>query len=1669
MQQRLKKGLSALIATIIILANTSPVISYAADNLKSQEELEKQKTTTNNSNVEFDVYYDEGAHTKELDINSQEESVNVRINVKNAGYLKNITVDFSGSNFNVTQSEGSKAQVDSKNKTATFEQINNGSDVTGKVNISAIIDNQISIQNFAKDNDIKLTATYVNAKGEEENIEKTIVLQTIWTMVNKVESNFEYNINSYYTYENENKNKLVIFANAISGMQNGSLPIKNTSIEIIAPQLNNKYPEEVFVSTKSTVATNGDFLGTSFTKENYTYDTESGKINISVDNKEQDGNINWTKNVQDEYEIAFVYSIEDSEKIEMDKAVINKNATLKISLYGSDEVVEKAISENVENINKTTNSIMTSLNSVQTLNKGYMYNNKLTSEVNKNETEYEVTYNTNIPYANIIEGLIINIKEDNALAEESILKTESGLSYIKTVKIAKEQFDKMLGEEGSITVKNEEGTILGTITKDTEDLTLNIEESNVSSIVIETSKPITEGSINIYVKKAIKKELTYTTNQIKSLTSIKIENETTAKDASQKEIAKIVNEARITLEEPTQKAELYVSTDTLSTIVTNEDVNISVTLENDSADDILYNNPEVTIVLPSNIQNINIKDTKILFDDELKIENVDLVDNEDGTKSINIKLSGQQTKYNNTVVKGATISIIADITLNNLTPTTNTEIKAIIEDGVQPVIEISTGIKYVSPSSVVTITEVTGTDEGNITAVNEDVSLSISANEESKELTFNMSVINNYQNTLDNVVVLGRIPNDGTLQFTLKEAIKVEGVTNTIYYSEVQNATNDLSNESNGWKTTVDDYSKIKSYMIVLNDYTMNGGDSFKFSYQAIIPENVGYEKNITEGYEVYFNNNLTTGTIADKVVAPKINFVTGENATLTAKLEVMEQESESAIGIFKFKYLLTISNPGTVDAKDVKAKIILPKDAIYIRNEADSGEIEEDNEQNSVITAEQINEYTEKFQNGEITAEEYIAFMEQALSQNQSQDEIYEENVIKIGDIKQNQTVTEEIEIIYFTSPSEENFVVEAQIICGEEIVTTAKAESLKVEATGITINTDIIYDEEEYLVKGAKVYYTMVITPSKDELNNVVARIELPQELIYKETNVGTSVITNKEESTNDIESNVSNDGNSINVEIPGITDNCVITVVTEIGEMEEGIYQKNITISGTVEAEGIKPNKAPDEIITINKPGIAVEQTSNIPQGASIEAGEDFAYIFTIQNLSNVSLEKVTLTDNLPSQLEFNSLTVSYGGENIVTSTKTDENGKPMVEFYLAGNGTAVVTLNVKANGVEEETKITNGAIIKNELIGEIETNQVSHIIKKYDGTISSGNDDDNTENIGKKIIGTVWIDGNEDGIKDLNETKVSGVEVVLLDNNTGNIAVTEENKQAITTTDEDGAYMFNNLKKGSYTVIFLYDSENYSATTFEKEGVSESLNSNAVDKQVEYEGSIIVAGVTEEIILDTKNIFDVNLGIISNKKFDLKLDKIVTNIKINNSKDVTTHTFNSNFAKIDFEAKDVDTSTMIVEYKFTITNEGDVAGYVKKLADYVPSELKFSSELNPDWYEASSGTIINNTLANKAINPGESVEVNLTLTKTMSDDAMGIVIKNTAEIYEASNDYGLQDKDSVPGNKITNEDDISTANVLTSVKTGQPVYYILITIAVMGILIVGVYLIRKKVIK
>ena len=525
-------------------------------------------------------------------------------------------------------------------------------------------------------------------------------------------------------------------------------------------------------------------------------------------------------------------------------------------------------------------------------------------------------------------------------------------------------------------------------------------------------------------------------------------------------------------------------------------------------------------------------------------------------------------------------------------------------------------------------------------------------------------------------------------------------------------------------------------------------------------------------------------------------------------------------------------------------------------------------------------------------------------------------------------------------------------------------------------------------------------------------------------------------------------------------------ILTVNAKVGKLSDGVYKKDVTVTSNVKAEGTETENIKDISVTINKPGISIAQTANIPEGTTISAGEDFVYTFTAQNLSDIYLNDVEFTDAIPKEVQFKYIEIIYEDGTIDNEVDINGDGSINAKFYLLAGQKITINVHVAANSIDNDTDISNKAKFVHEDIGEVETNTISHSIKHFEKTDVNVDPDDNNKET-RKVIGTVWIDTNKDGVKDANEQRVSGVKVLLLDNSTSNIAISSNNEQCITTTGTDGSYMFNNVPQGKYSVIFFYDSAKYSPTTYQKSGVNDEQNSDAIDKTVNYEGKDQIAAVTEEIVLSDTNKFNIDLGIVEDAKFDLKLDKIVQAITVNNGKNTTEHVYNSKLAKIDFESKYAKTSSMVVEYKFTITNEGGIAGYVKKLADYLPEELKFNSELNKDWYEGKDGVIYNASLANTIINPGESKEVTLILTKNMNgDDDFGL-INNSAEIYETSNDYGALDVDSTPGNKATNEDDYSTANVLTSVKTGDIVIYTTLIVTIIAIVGVGIYMIKKKV--
>ena len=1702
MQQKLIKVIAMLLTTTILYANSATVVSYAADNFLSAKALENQGTSTTNENVEFDVYYDGGKHTVSADVNAEDTKLNIALNVKKAGYIKDAVVDFSDTNFKIAKTEESDSiqAVDAENKKISFNQINNGENVTETINIALDKKDEISEDMFDRDNTIKFTGTYVNAKGEEVAVKKDIVVHTSWT-ASTAKAKLDYEITKYIPYSANNVSKLITQGKITSYVENSVLPIKNTNIEVNAPKINNKYPEAVAVVANSTNATNGDANGDNFSKNNWSYDSTTGKITITVNNNAVNGKIQWAKNTADEFIVTYIYSSDVYESVKDSVTRVTYDASSSMNLYVKSGV--NKVSAHVDGFEDQTKKIgdiveFTS-NATQSISKGYIYNNKNAADENKKETEYVAKYTAHVSYADVIDAIVLKQDVDQFVtangSEQSTTVGGVNYAYNKTLAISKQEFNKVFGENGEITILNETGTTLATINKDTEvkgnKIVVNLVPFNTNSITIKTSKPQAEGNVIFEITKALAKNIEYSTNQLKSFTQIKTSVTGTAKN-SDIDIVSTESTKNVDLTEPTQKASITTSNNRLSTIVKNENVEIKVTLENDSADDTMYTTPTIKIKFPANIETLAMKDWNVYFDDELKIDEDSIMfyENGDGTKTLELKLKGTQTKYNNAAAKGATVVLTTDITLNTLTPTTNTQITAEITNGDSTVTNVSTDVKYIAPSGVVTTNSMTGYNgDEKIEVINgESQKALIPTKAEQKEVTFTMNVINNYENTLDHVVVLGRTPFKdnkdvstslslgSNITMPLTSGLTVTGVDAskvTIYYSENGEATTDLSNSQNGWTTSVTDYTKIKSYMIVLNeDYAMNGGDTITFSYKATLPANLDYDQEVYENYGVFFNNNKTSGTITDKAIATKIGLTTGNIAKLDAKLTSTIGEGASVKSGEILEYELTINNTGVVDAENTTVEIKLPPELSFIPQDGDdyTYKVPEDEEYNESRYEELLN----LPENEVIDLTKYENLISE-LQQYEDNDVDSEVLKINLGKITANSTLKKTLK---FRAQSDETKKVELKATVGYSDMISVETNTVSNIIEKVYFDTQIgskyksLKEGETYsfqiALRSSQYNYELEDESIDNSRKNTVVTITLPDELEYDSIKLTRFNEDTFEEDDITSTANVKVSGRKVTVKVGDVDGERGKTLIinTKVGKLANEVYKKEVTITSNIKADNTETENIDDISVTINKPGINVAQTANIPTGTTISAGEDFAYTFTIQNLSDIYLNDVEFKDALPTEVTFKYLEIVYEDGTIDSSFNINSDGSINTKFYLSAGQKVTINVHVVANSIDNDTEISNKAKFKNEDIGEVETNSVSHIVKHFEKTdVNVDPDDTNKET--RKVIGTVWVDANKDGVKDANEQRVSGVKVLLLNNNTSNIAMDSNNEQCITTTGTDGSYMFNNVPQGKYSVIFFYDSAKYSPTTYKKSGVSEEQNSDAIDKTVNYEGKDQIAAVTEEIVLADTNQFNIDLGIVEDAKFDLKLDKVVQAITVNNGKNTKEHVYNSKLAKLDFESKYANTSSMVVEYKFTITNEGGIAGYVKKLADYLPEELKFNSELNKDWYEGKDGVIYNASLANTIINPGESKEVTLILTKNMNgDDDFGL-INNSAEIYETSNDYGALDIDSTPGNKATNEDDYSTANVLTSVKTGDVVIYTTLIITIITIVGVGIYMIKKKV--
>lgn len=1680
------KVTSVIITAILVFSNLlvlgEEVIAYGG-------ELENQNVKTNSSKVEFDSYFEGNMHGKEFNA-SEEGRIYLNLKVKDEGYIKDVVVNFSNANFKINsdklQSEFVQKVNDNKD-TITLNSINKGEEVTVEVPITILNEEIVKADNFSKVTDVILTANYIDINGKTKAITKTIKNQVEWNGIAEIENSTQ--LTKYIPY-NVGEEYGVIFQALISNkIKDNAMPVKEQITTVEVPTINKTKPEEVKVTVNNTKATNGKENGVDFSQDNYKYNKEDGKVEIILNNNPNTQNdINWKKNSSDEILVNFIYKgkeIYDYVLAEEIKGTLKLNVDM--SLYNSKEVnISKEFSYDY-----TLKDKIGSINTISTftdnkISKGYIYAN-YDKEDGQTETSYNVKYVIDIAYANIENELELNQEIDKfEINSEKNLNTTVGgknYTYNKNIKVSENVFKKMLGEDGKIEIFKTDNTKTGEINKDTEkDNTgkyiLDISKEDVNQVIVKTSKPIIEGKIEIEIEKAIKGKLDYSKAQMQTVSNIteKVTLKTVAEETS--------STGKIKMEEPVSKATLSINKKDLSTLVKNENVEIRAVLDTSNVYNALYKNPTIEIELPEYIESIEIKSSKLLFEDELKYKRAELIE-KDGKKVIKIEFEGTQTKYNtaNSEIQGATVVISADITLDKLTPRKNEQIVMYYtnentdlyeennislenveqNDRANTVVRVARAnttqevkgvvkadVNYVVPTGVMTSAGISNYKEGQseiISITDETREVEIAPFADKRTATVKGTITNNYTNPISGLSILGRFPAQGnkkidssddlgnTITFNVTKVISVLGMDTSkieVYYSEKADANKNLSDSTNGWTKDITDLTKMKSYLIVLKDKIEAAG-TVEFNYEIELPDNIGYNHTASTMYKAYYTNEAEEATMAEEKQAPILKLTTGQGPELEISISSTAGEDGRVFNGQYVRYYVQVKNIGDLEATNAKLNIDLPNQAEFV-----------------------------SYQEG-------INIMDETNATSQT---------IELGTIKSGETAEASFEIQangHTGSPEEDvpdetekiiNLIVK---VVADNIDGEVKSEEydLKVEDIGIfEFLNGVSTQESRTYLNGEQVTYEIQFhNKTMETVTNSVLTVPLPSGATVE----STQVTINEEEKTDGID--IQSDKVVINIGNLESNAKFNIKVSYKLGENSPSKISTKVSLDSDL---GLTLYSN-ERIIHFGQVEMTVNQVK--PTEQYVKERVSFRYVFKITATGETNVYNATIVDTLAPELYFSSASAEIknynnSGEDMSVAAKIKyADGKVTVtipEIFKGETAEVYIYVAGKLDNPEDDGKaIINKATAYADGVNEMQVNEVTHYLE-YNPTAE---DQIDTENNGYKISGVAWVDSNKDGQRQENEATISNMKVMLLykeNNQVVTDSTTGESK--ITTTGSDGRYEFSGIVPNKYIVVFVYDNSRYTITTYQKDGIALSENSDAVNMEVVLDGVKTNVGMTDTINVEDKNVRNIDIGLYGEEKFDLKLDKYINKITLTTPTIGTSQTDynNETFTKVEILRQNADKSNIVVEYKIVVTNEGAIPGYVNKIVDYLPDDVTFSSEVNSDWYISDNGnSIYSASLANEKINPGESKEVTLVLTKKLTKDSLGSIMSNAAEIYEATNEAGMPDIDSEPANKLETEDDYGQADIVLSVVTGKIIGYSIIIIVSLGIIVAGIIIIKKKV--
>ena len=884
-------------------SESSATSNANADNVTATTSNDgKDANVASATNEQSENVVDNNNTATTVNSNSIGNNTTATSNAENAT-TTNSNTDENALTTNNLDSKNDASQIKSINDNVIeLNEVNAGESKTVEIPITFKKSDVVSKEEYSKESTIKFEAKYVNEKGKEKTVKKSIKQKLEWTV--NSEEQISQKLVRYLKFD---KNTLISFE-VKDGIKDNSIPVTNKEINITSPKINNSNPQNVIVTGKDI---------------NYTYN--NGNITIKKEVK-PDSNGNYSFDSQDDYMVTYIYNTQEN------VSNISTSAKASVTNIKGENITAETQNNDFQVTEEVGSIVELNVNAPEQIGKGYLYTN-----LNRNEklnTTFNEAYKINVGFAELTDK--INLKENSAKFTKNDGKVSDAKVKTSKITVDSNEFIKVLGDDGTIVVKDGSGKELGTLNKGLSEL--KIDADNLS---FEISKPKTEGNIVINFEKYIDGNNEYSNDDIKSFAKLNNEVELTSnKSNTQISNKKVGTEIKMT--EPTSKATLYVSTDTLSTVVENKDVIFNVVLDTNDISDALYKNPKIKITLPSQVQKIDITDAKVFYDDEITAGSFDIQGNQ-----LTVNLTGLETKYSSSATtNGALIRIVANISLDNLAPSSVEQIKMEYSNELTGENNSLEGnMNVVAPTGFVT-TNTISIDGKSETALEEDgKNVEIDRDNTSKKATIKGKLVNNVGQDANGVIIVGRIPFEGnktedgtdlktTVSTKLSSPITTDIQNAKIYYSE----NGEEAVNSDAWK---EEYSvNAKSFKIVAQSALAKNTVS-NFSYDITLPNDLDYEKVARESYGVYYKNDATEGDNYNLVQAKAVSISTNKKPDVTMDISAADLKEGYAIDnngkvtqgeevIYKVK----INNDGSKDVKNATLKVGLSTDYVSQNNE---------------------------------------------------------------------------------------------------------------------------------------------------------------------------------------------------------------------------------------------------------------------------------------------------------------------------------------------------------------------------------------------------------------------------------------------------------------------------------------------------------------------------------------------------------------------------------------------------------------------------------------------------------------------------------------------------------------------------------------------------------------